>query len=231
MDTSQWEAIELPEKLVARDPKSSINDGVVGIDFGTKSTVVVYQKGNANIHPMRVGTGDLGKEVSAHHYENPTIMEFKNLERFIADYNARDNRPYTRWEDLTISHTAHNSMLGSDSSQFNTFLDELKQWAGDKNRKLKVVGQQGKVIDLPPFLELAEDSFNPLEIYAYYLGLYINNQNNGIFLDYILSFPVTYEVAIREGIIASFERGLKKSLPPELGHATIGQLSVTQGDQ
>ena len=229
LDTSQWEAIELPEKLVARDPKSSINDGVVGIDFGTKSTVVVYQKGNANIHPMRVGTGDLGKEVSAHHYENPTIMEFKNLERFIADYNARDNRPYTRWEDLTISHTAHNSMLGSDSSQFNTFLDELKQWAGDKNRKLKVVGQQGKVIDLPPFLELAEDSFNPLEIYAYYLGLYINNQNNGIFLDYILSFPVTYEVAIREGIIASFERGLKKSLPPELGHATIGQLSVTQG--
>ena len=229
LDTNQWETIELPEKMVARDPKSSINDGIVGIDFGTKSTVVVYQKGNANIHPMRVGTGDLGKEVSAHHYENPTIMEFKNLERFIADYNARDNRPYTRWEDLTISHTAHNSMLGSDSSQFNTFLDELKQWAGDKNRKLKVVGQQGKVIDLPPFLELAENDFNPLEIYAYYLGLYINNQNNGIFLDYILSFPVTYEVAIREGIIASFERGLKKSLPPELGQATIEQLSVKQG--
>ena len=229
LDTSEWETIDLAEKLVARDPKSSINDGIVGIDFGTKSTVVVYQKGNANIHPMRVGTGDLGKEVSSHHYENPTIMEFKNLERFIADYNARDNRPYTRWEDLTISHTAHNSMLGSDSSQFNTFLDELKQWAGDKNRKLKVVGQQGKVIDLPPFLELAEDDFNPLEIYAYYLGLYINNQNNGIFLDYILSFPVTYEVAIRECIIASFTRGLKKSLPPELGQATIEQLSVKQG--
>ena len=120
-------------------------------------------------------------------------------------------------------------MLGSESSKFNTFLDELKQWAGDKNRKLKVVGQKGSVIDLPPFLKLADSDFNPLEIYAYYLGLYINNQNNGIFLDYILSFPVTYETAIRERIVASFERGLKKSLPPELGQATIEQLSVKQG--
>ena len=229
LDTDQWETIELPSDLVARDPKSSINDGLVGIDFGTKSTVVVYQKDNANIHPMRIGTGDLAKAVAAFHYENPTIMEFKNLERFTEEYNEQEQRPYTHWEDLTISHTAHNSMLGSESRQFNTFLDELKQWAGDKNRKLKVVGQKGTVIDLPPFLELADNEFNPLEIYAYYLGLYINNQNNGIFLDYVLSFPVTYEVAIRERIIASFEKGLKKSLPAELGQDTINQLSVKQG--
>ena len=229
LETDQWETISLPAELIARDPKSSINDGIVGIDFGTRSTVVVYQKDNANIHLMRIGTGDLSNEVAAFHYENPTIMEFKNLERFIADYNEQDQRPYTRWEDLTISHTAYNSMLGSESSKFNTFLDELKQWAGDKNRKLKVVGQKGSVIDLPPFLKLADSDFNPLEIYAYYLGLYINNQNNGIFLDYILSFPVTYETAIRERIVASFERGLKKSLPPELGQATIEQLSVKQG--
>lgn len=229
LETSQWETITLPDELVARDPKSSINDGIVGIDFGTKSTVVVYQKDNANIHPMRIGTGDLSKEVAAFHYENPTIMEFKDLGRFITDYNAQDHRPCTRWEDLTISHTAQNSMLGSESSQFNTFLDELKQWAGDKNRKLKVVGQDGTVIDLPAFLALADDDFNPIEIYAYYLGLYINNQNNGIYLDYILSFPVTYEVAIRKRIIASFERGLKKSLPAELGREAIDQLSVKQG--
>ncbi|TOO18629.1 hypothetical protein, partial [Vibrio parahaemolyticus] len=75
------------------------------------------------------------------------------------------------------------------------------------------VGQHGKIIDLPPFLELTDDDFNPIEIYAYYLGLYINNLNNGIFMDYILSFPVTYEVPIRDKIIESFEKGLKKSLP------------------
>lgn len=222
-------SVPLARKLVARDPQSSINDGVVGIDFGTKSTVVVYQKDNVNIHPMRIGTGDLSKEIAAFHYENPTIMEFNDLERFISDYQAKANKPYTRWQDLTISHTAQNSMKGCDSSQFNTFLEEIKQWAGDKNRKLKIVGQQGKVIDLPPFLELTDNDFNPIEIYAYYLGLYINNHNNGIYLDYILSFPVTYEMPIRDKIIESFKKGLQKSLPAELGEEKLAQLTVTKG--
>ena len=229
LNISDCEEVTLSNPLVARDPKSSINDGVVAIDFGTKSTVVVYQKDNVNIHPMRIGTGDLSKEIASHHYENPTIMEFINLESFISAYNAKANKPYTRWKDLTISHTAQNSMQGSESSKFNTFLDEIKQWAGDKNRKLKIVGQQGKIIDLPPFLELTDDEFNPLEIYAYYLGLYINNLNNGIFMDYILSFPVTYEMPIRDKIIESFKKGLKKSLPAELGEETINELTVTKG--
>lgn len=227
--TAKTECVELQSPLVARDPKSSINDGVVAIDFGTKSTVVVYQKDNVNIHPMRIGTGDLSKEIAASHYENPTIMEFNDLERFISAYQAKANKPFTRWQDLTISHTAQNSMFGCESSQFNTFLDEIKQWAGDKNRKLKIVGKQGKVIDLPPFLEITENDFNPIEIYAYYLGLYINNQNNGIYLDYILSFPVTYEMPIRDKIIESFEKGLQKSLPAELGEETLSQLTVTKG--
>ncbi|MBL0711667.1 MAG: hypothetical protein JJV99_11745 [Colwellia sp.] len=227
-DISQ-ECISSDEKLVARNPNADVNNGVVGIDFGTKSTVVVYQKDNVNIHPMRIGTGDLSKEMAAFHYENPTIMEFNDLERFITDYHAKANKPYTRWQDLTISHTAKNAMHGCQSNQFNTFLDEIKQWAGDKNRKLKVVGKQGKVIDLPPFLDIGEDDFNPIEIYAYYLGLYINNHNNGIYLDYILSFPVTYEMPIRDKIIASFENGLQKSLPAELGEETLAKLTVTKG--
>lgn len=229
LEGTNEQTISLPIPMVARDPKSSINDGVVGIDFGTKSTVVVYQKDNVNIHPMRVGTGDLSTDIQAYHYENPTIMEFKDLESFILAYDAKANKPYTRWKDLTISHTAKNSMEGTESNQFNTFLDEMKQWAGDKNRKLKIVGQKGKIIDLPPFIELTDDDFNPIEIYAYYLGLYINNLNNGIFMEYILSFPVTYEMLIRDKLIDSFKRGLKKALPAELGTDAINKLTVTKG--
>ncbi|MCG3728116.1 molecular chaperone DnaK [Vibrio cincinnatiensis] len=229
LNTEDYISIDLPSQMVARDPKSSIHDGVVAIDFGTKSTVVVYQKDNVTIHPMRIGTGDLSKEIAAHHYENPTIMEFIHLEPFIQAYCAQAYKPDTRWRDLTISHTAQNSMQGSESSKFNTFLDAIKQWAGDKNRKLKIVGQHGKVIDLPPFLELTDQDFNPIEIYAYYLGLYINNLNNGIFIDYIMSFPVTYEMAVRDKIIESFRKGLAKSLPGELGQETINQLSVSKG--
>ncbi|WP_023604342.1 molecular chaperone DnaK [Aliivibrio logei] len=229
LEVNGQQTLTLPTPLVARDPKSSINEGVVGIDFGTKSTVVVYQKENDNIHPMRIGTGDLNSKIESFHYENPTIMEFKDLEAFIDAYDAKANKPYTRWQDLTISHTAQNAMMGSESAKFNTFLDEIKQWAGDKNRKLKIVGQKGKIIDLPPFLQLAEGDFNPIEIYAYYLGLYINNLNNGIFMDYILSFPVTYEMPIRDKIIESFRKGLMKSLPAELGSEALSQLNVMKG--
>ena len=41
-----------------RDPKKDINNGgIVGIDFGTKSTVVVYQKDKTTIMPMRISGG------------------------------------------------------------------------------------------------------------------------------------------------------------------------------
>ena len=65
MDESKNDGIDvkLEHSLTARDPKSSIKDGVVGIDFGTKSTVVVYQEDTVKINPMRVGIGDLGKKI------------------------------------------------------------------------------------------------------------------------------------------------------------------------
>ena len=218
-------------QLVARNPASSIIEGVVGIDFGTKSTVVAYQENTTHTQLMRVGIGDLSKEIAAYHYENPTIMEFNDLECFIAAYQSREGRPFTQWKDLTISHTASNSLINSQSDDFNTFLSELKQWAGDKNRKLKMIDKKSLVKDLGSFLELDEESINPIEWYAYYLGLNINNQHNGIFLNYILSFPVTYEVEIKNKIIASFEKGIKKSLPLELHiqEGAVEQLTVTKG--
>ena len=39
---------------------------------------------------------------------------------------------------------------------------------------------------------------------------------HGIYLDYILSFPVNYDLAVRKKLLQSFERGLKKSLPPAI---------------
>ncbi|MBO5104775.1 MAG: hypothetical protein J6B74_06930 [Ruminococcus sp.] len=39
---------------------------------------------------------------------------------------------------------------------------------------------------------------------------------NGIYINYIMSFPVTYERKIRMKISESFEKGLKKSLPEEV---------------
>ena len=222
--------VKLEHSLTARDPKSSIKDGVVGIDFGTKSTVVVYQEDTVKINPMRVGIGDLDKKIEKSHYENPTIISFGDLGKFIQDYSAREGRPYTRWEDVNMSHAAYNSLLQSASSEYNSYLNELKQWAGQRDKKLKIFDRKGKEFEIKGFSELDDGDINPIEIYAYYLGLYINNQRNGIFLDYILSFPVTYEMDIREKILKSFEKGIKKSLPPSLQTPEIlSKLKVISG--
>ncbi|MFI3210502.1 MAG: hypothetical protein R3Y64_05570 [Peptostreptococcaceae bacterium] len=166
---------------------------------------------------MKVGTGKLSEKSDAKHYENPTAMEFINIDKFMAEYNKVNGRPKTEWNDLTISHTAFINLINSESgNDYYSYFIDLKRWCGNKESRIRLKDRNNKIFDLPTFLEVGEGALNPVEIYAYYLGLYINNMHNGIYLNYILSFPVTYEKEIREQIIACFERGLKKSLPVEI---------------
>lgn len=209
-------SIELKEKLVARNPVCDINEnGVIAIDFGTKSTIVVYQSDIEHSLPMGIGDGNLRKEPSAKRYENPTIMHFVDLETFLKDYKAMPGRPKTTWQDLTISHTAQDQFSNSKSDEYYEYMNQIKQWAGQREKQFRIQSHTGETYVLPAFLDLTDEDWNPIEIYAYYIGLYINNmrKGHGIYLDYYLSFPVTYETKIREKIIKSFEKGLKKSLP------------------
>jgi len=82
----------LGKNVYKRDPKLDINQGgIVGIDFGTKSTVVVYQKNNTNIMPMRISGDKLNREVRSTDYENPTVIEFRNVENFLEKYYESKN--------------------------------------------------------------------------------------------------------------------------------------------
>ncbi|MDE7295561.1 MAG: hypothetical protein K2N72_14150 [Oscillospiraceae bacterium] len=207
-------AIEISEPLIARNPAADIvKDGVIAIDFGTKSTVVVYQKRSEHTLPMAIGTGRLSEADRAEHYENPTVMEFADLEDFLAKYRARFGRPETLWEDLPVSHAAYSDMMRSSSRDYYSFFCDLKQWAGDGNMSLRICDRKGGEYLLPPYMSDDPAAFDPIELYAYYIGLYINNMRNGIYLDYYLSFPITFEKAVREKITAAFERGIMKTLP------------------
>jgi len=218
-----WELWGVPDEergsLIARDPHKDIREnGVVGIDFGTKSTVVVYQCDDECIMPMRVGTGELKKTLSREQYENPTIIELISFNDFMEAYK-NGWRPETRWKDVKISHQANHDFAGSAANnQYASFFTNLKQWAGSDAKREEFIlrDQKGVDVKLPSYESLKEGDFDPIEIYAYYLGLYINNMRNGIFLEYYLSFPVTYEKSVQNRIINSFERGLKKSLPPAI---------------
>ena len=210
----------LGKNVYKRDPKKDINQGgIVAIDFGTKSTVVVYQKDSENILPMRISGDKLNREVRNTDYENPTVIEFRDIDKFLKDYNAKVGRPDTKWQDITVSHTAFGNLTEVSSEYFDSIISDIKQWTASKNQKIILVDRKGKEILLPPYLELKEkskDYIDPVEFYAYYIGSYINNMINGIYLEYYLSFPVTYEKAIRERILKSFEKGIQKSLPIEI---------------
>ena len=210
----------LGKDVYSRDPKLDINQGgIVGIDFGTKSTVVVYQKDTNNILPMRISGEELNKEARDTDYENPTVIEFRDLVKFKKDYNEEIGRPNTKWEDITISHTAFRHLMDGTSEQFDSIISDIKQWTVNKNGKIEVIDKKGNKISLPPYLDLDDNDENyidPVEIYAYYIGSYINTMRNGIYLEYYLSFPVTYEKTVREKILKSFEKGIKKSLPKQI---------------
>lgn len=226
INIGHWELFEAPEEnavpvvppsdqvWTARPPQLDVvASGTCAIDFGTKSTVVVCRNQEARL--LRVGTGDYTKAAKKEDYENPTVIELRDLTGFEQAYQQRTGRPFTTWEEITVSHQAESALLQEDidSSVYYAVFSELKQWAHEKDRRLLLKDRKGVVWKLDPYLTLADDAFDPIEIYAYYLGLYINNMRHGIYLDYILSFPVNYDLAVRKKLLQSFERGLKKSLP------------------
>lgn len=210
---------KIDQPMIARNPLADVNtDGIIGIDFGTKSTVVAYQDNMERIIPMRIGTSHYSKKADIMQYENPTVMELIDLKHFFELYHKKEGRPDTLWEDLTVSHSAVSSMMNSTSNDYYSFFNELKQWAGNQKKQIRLKDKTGNDISLPPFSEIGENDFNPIEIYAYYIGLAINNMNNGIFLNYLLSFPVTFEQATCDKIVKSFYRGIRKSLPESILH-------------
>lgn len=227
--------VKLSEGLVARNPVLDVNpSGIIAIDFGTKSTVVAYENEYGSILPIQVGNGSYANGYKEDNYENPTIMEFLHLKSFMEAYKSRKGRPRTRWNDLVVSHTAMRDLQQSETSnRYGTFFTNIKQWCGDNGYAIKLHDNDGLEINLKSFETLMDDDVNPLEIYAYYLGSYINNmiQEKHIFMKYILSFPVTYELALRKKMLNSFAAGLKKSLPTALlaDENAMKQFKVVEG--
>lgn len=192
--------------------KEVMTDGLVAIDFGTKSTVVVISsqaKGSFRIlKPKRGYTG--GSPLY------PTILKFCSLEKFLEDYEEETGRPDTHWEDVSIDNASHVS--GKSDSELGIFRS-LKQWMMDPN-PWGAVMHQADAPDQPVILRAygsEENSVDPVELYAYYLGLYANNnQDNNVFMRYRLSFSATCPEQIQYKMRKSFERGIMKSLPASL---------------
>ncbi len=191
--------------------RSSLKDvkrnDLVAIDFGTKSTTAIYMNKNGRYCLLSIG-GDVDAE-GLEKYENPTIVEFRNKEKFLKAYNALDYRPFTEHNDIEVAHEAQKYFKDAKGNDSYRFFSKLKQWAGaDEKQNFRDFKED---FSLESFAHCTD--FNPIEIYAYYIGRCINNMHNGVFLKYFLSYPIKYERPQAEKIRESFEKGLRKSLP------------------
>ncbi len=196
------------ENFYARSSLKDLKrDGFVAIDFGTKSTTACYMDKNGRYCLLSIG-GDVDAEV-LEKYENPTIVEFRDKEKFLKAYNALDHRPFTEKNDMQVAYEAQKEFTSAQGNHLYRFFSKLKQWAGaDEKQNFRDFKED---FSLESFAHCTD--FNPIEIYAYYIGRCINNMHNGVYLKYFLSYPIKYEKHQAEKIKESFEKGLKKSLP------------------
>lgn len=216
----------------ARDPALDINSGNISIDFGTSSTVVAFEDQHGRAKLLRIGTDDYYAKIQPEHYENPTILEFLDFPAFNQAWQGLAQQPLVQWEWVRCSHEAlHNFRNnGTNPKVVGSMLTKIKQWAlrESQDYHVRLTDQingyeheldhltlrnpvKGKVLTVSE-----EDPFDPVELYAWYLGLNINWRNRGIFLKYYMTFPVAYPRAVKEKILASFRRGLLRSLPASL---------------
>ncbi|GAB2735022.1 hypothetical protein GCM10027019_13090 [Melaminivora jejuensis] len=216
---------------VARDPALDLRPQAVAIDFGTSSTVVAVDT-PAGIHELlRIGVRDFYEKPAPRHFQNPTVLECLDYPAFAAAWTAHPYRPALDWDWMRAAHEAQANYRDNPGQPqvLASILPRLKQWAlrASKDRRVHLTDRQGHEIELPMHtartlvrgqaLQADPDHpFDPIELYAWYLGMAINWRGRGLYLRYYLSFPVKYPREVRERIVASFAQGLQRSLPPSL---------------
>jgi hypothetical protein len=212
----------------ARNPVADLRDCNVAIDFGTSSTVVAYDD-NGTHKLLRIGVTDFLEAVKTAHYENPTVLEFVDFEAMRKPWCSEAYRPAVLWDDVRCSHEALHNFRNNETKPevVASILTKIKQWAlrEGNNTRLRVTDQAHRLEHELAALTLRQpvkgrplqvcdtDPFDPVELYAWFLGLTINWRGRGLFLRYYMTFPVAYENAVKDKIVASFRRGLQRSLP------------------
>ncbi len=222
------------EQILARDPADDVRDWDVAIDFGTSSTVVAYEE-NGKRKLLRTGISNWQSE-SARNYENPTLLEFLDWEGLLKAWQSVAYRPPVEWGHVRASHAALSDFHDSGQPQalVGSLLNNIKQWAllAEDGARTFIRDQTGVERELPsltarnPVLSVPlavgeDDPFDPVELYAWLLGLNINWRGRGLFLRYAMTFPVDYSQVIKDKILASFRRGLQRSLPAPLTDAPV----------
>jgi hypothetical protein len=211
-------------QMRARNPELDIRDANVAIDFGTSSTVVAFREG-AHDRLLRIGESNLWEQPQASDYENPTVLEVMDWQALMAAWTSEVYRPLVDWRDIHCAHEARDHLRDNhtDPKRIASIFSRMKQWALDEFPTLisDQIHQEERI--LPPFKQYPSKKvddvyadFNPIELYAWFLGMFINWRQRGIFLRYYMTFPVSFPHDTKEKILSAFHHGLQRSLPESL---------------
>jgi hypothetical protein len=103
----KFNKVQSETSVRGRNPALDIQHAPVAIDFGTSSTVVaIRQNGRDELLRIGIQEKDLNKAISAEQFENPTILEFLNLNEFQTAWQSEAYRPLVNWDHVHCSHEA-----------------------------------------------------------------------------------------------------------------------------
>jgi len=216
----------LPPEVKRRDPKLDVIDAWVGIDVGTACTVVAVRGERTPAEYVRIGEAAPVGQPSD--YESPSEIGFDNLGRTVKAWRDRVNMPLTRWGDVVVGQSAkvRRSLPGDDqpgrAAATVTAFPLLRENI-ERHEPYKFRGASDPETNellkrpAPPIIDEegigSHDPFDPVELYAYYVGLTVNQRLRGIHLKYALTMPTGWSHERRQSVLIGFRRGIFRSLP------------------
>jgi hypothetical protein len=223
--TGRAERDVVPPAVERRDPHVDVRDGWVAIDFGAATTVVAIGDSDKSEF-IRLGASR--PPVVARDFENPSEIGFHNLSRVLKAWRDRVILPLTRWGDLYVGHAAaaRRTVHGKERAlRTRSSVAELASLPGRLEAGNNVVICGRSDLDdtfklskpAPPIIDEegigADDPFDPIELYAYYIGLHVNTRHRGIHLRYAIGMPTGWNEMRRNEVTTAFRRGILRSLP------------------
>ncbi len=219
----------LPAEIRRRDPRLDVMNEWVGIDFGASTTTIGVRSEHRPSELFRLGEAVQISHSSEH--EIPTEIVFNNVGRTFKAWRDRVIMPLTRWGELLVGHAAkaERTRPGDDmparTAAAVTSLPFLRDRI-EKQEPYKFRGYEDPDTTemlkkpAPPIIDEdgigSHDPFDPIELFAYYVGLTVNHRARGIHLRYAITMPTGYTPERRQSVLVAFRRGIYRSLPAGL---------------
>ncbi|WP_437932249.1 hypothetical protein WMF37_24360 [Sorangium sp. So ce291] len=227
--TGKTDKDPIPPEVKRRDPRLDVRGDWVAVDIGAASTVVAVRGERGGAEFLRIGT-DAPLRVSADN-ENPSEVAFEALARTTKAWRDRVILPLTRWGDVLVGHAARDMRLRPGEGAHERAAASLPALAllrerTERGEPFRLRGRsdpdttESLKKPAPPIIDEegigAHDPFDPIELYAYYVGLHLNQRSRGLYTRYAIAMPTGWSPERRASVLIAFRRGLFRSLPAGL---------------